>query len=173
MRECHWRCDGSLHNRRGEEVWRGSLGVVNGGDTDLKVRFTSTSESDSSSPPPSSPLQQRCALRPVVLPPDCGASSGFLLLREVEDLAVGLSQVLLLFEVHLKRPLDGHEGDASLRGKHSVNRTLKHTHTTLFPTSRLKHFFFHFHAACHTYASSYHPIQNGSCFLPSYKCGIL
>lgn len=40
--------------------------------------------------------------------------SGLLLLGEVEDLAVGLSQVLLLLEVHLERPLDGYEGDAPL-----------------------------------------------------------
>ena len=39
---------------------------------------------------------------------------GFLRLWEVEDLAVGLPQVLLLLEVHLKRPFDGHKGDASL-----------------------------------------------------------
>lgn len=49
-------------------------------------------------------------------PPAFGASSGFLLLGEVEDLAVGLPQVLLLFEVHLKCPLDGHKGDTSQDG---------------------------------------------------------
>lgn len=43
-----------------------------------------------------------------------GFSSGFLLLGEIEDLAVGLPQVLLLFEVDLKRPLDGNKGDTSL-----------------------------------------------------------
>lgn len=43
------------------------------------------------------------------------AASGLFLLGEVEDLAVGLSQVLLLLEVDLKRPLDGHKGDASLQ----------------------------------------------------------
>lgn len=47
---------------------------------------------------------------PIPLPPP----SGLLLLGEVEDLAVRLSQVLLLLEVHLERTLDGHEGDAPL-----------------------------------------------------------
>lgn len=42
------------------------------------------------------------------------ARSGLLLLGEVEDLAVSLSQVLLLFEVHLECTLDGDEGDAPL-----------------------------------------------------------
>lgn len=42
------------------------------------------------------------------------APSGLLLLREVEDLAVSLSQVLLLLEVHLERTLDGDKGDAPL-----------------------------------------------------------
>lgn len=51
----------------------------------------------------------RVSVRSSAPPP-----SGFLLLREVEDLAVSLSQVLLLFEVHLERTLDGHEGDAPL-----------------------------------------------------------
>lgn len=48
------------------------------------------------------------------LPSGPPLSSGLLLLGEVEDLAVGLPQVLLLFEVHFKRPLDGHKGDTSL-----------------------------------------------------------
>lgn len=47
--------------------------------------------------------------------------SGFLLLREVEDLAVSLSQVLLLFEVHLECTLDGHEGYAPL-GRTAVTK---------------------------------------------------
>lgn len=69
---------------------------------------------------PSSPLSAEVcagAVCPVILPPDAAAAaaaSGLLLLREVEDLAVGLPQVLLLFEVHLKRSLDGDEGDTSL-----------------------------------------------------------
>lgn len=42
------------------------------------------------------------------------SSSGLLLLGEVEDLAVGLSQVLLLLEVDFERPLDGHKRDPSL-----------------------------------------------------------
>lgn len=61
---------------------------------------------------PSSPssLPWMCVVRPAGPP----LSSGLLLLGEVEDLAVGLPQVLLLFEVHFKRPLDGHKGDTSL-----------------------------------------------------------
>lgn len=39
-----------------------------------------------------------------------------LLLGEVEDPAVGLSQVLLLFEVDFEGSLDGHEGDSSQDG---------------------------------------------------------
>lgn len=66
-----------------------------------------------------SPLRLRCALHPAVLL-DCGGCSGLLLLGEVEDLTVGLPQVLLLFEVHFKRPLDGHKGDTSLEEKKEV-----------------------------------------------------
>lgn len=49
-----------------------------------------------------------------VLDQDPPPPSGLLLLGEVEDLAVSLSQVLLLLEVHLERTLDGYEGDAPL-----------------------------------------------------------
>lgn len=49
--------------------------------------------------------------------------SGLLLFGEVEDLAVRLSQVLLLFEVHLKRTLDGYEGDAALVERETVLKT--------------------------------------------------
>lgn len=62
-------------------------------------------------------------VHPAVVAPDGGgASSGFLLLGEVEDLAVGLPQVLLLFEVHLKRPLDGHKGNTSLEEEEKQNK---------------------------------------------------
>lgn len=50
--------------------------------------------------------------------------SGLLLLGEVEDLAVGLSQVLLLFEVDLERPLDCHKSDSTLQGENgNVRKT--------------------------------------------------
>lgn len=71
--------------------------------------------------------------------------SGFLLLGEVEDLAVGLPQVLLLFEVHLKRPLDGHKGDASLkRGKKKKDSEIKDSARHVF----------HFHTDRHKYETS-------------------
>lgn len=41
--------------------------------------------------------------------------SGLLRLGEVEDLAVGLPQVLLLLEVNLKRSFDRHKGNAALQ----------------------------------------------------------
>lgn len=85
---------------------------INEGDTDPKsVSPALLVQFDFSPPPP--------ALTPPAEPsvwymqPSCWASR-LLLLREVEDLAVGLSQVLLLLEVHLKRPLDGHKCNTSL-----------------------------------------------------------
>lgn len=41
--------------------------------------------------------------------------SGLVLLGEVEDLAMGLAEVLLLFEVHLKRTLNGYKCYATLQ----------------------------------------------------------
>jgi len=53
-------------------------------------------------------------LESVLHTPHLLTPSGFLRLGEVEDFAVGLPHVLLLLEVHLERPFDGHKGDASL-----------------------------------------------------------
>lgn len=57
---------------------------------------------------------------------------GFLLFGEVEDLAVSLPQVLLLLEVHLKRSLNGHKGDSSLRRKHTRVRLASQILTSRF-----------------------------------------
>lgn len=53
------------------------------------------------------------------------AASGLFRLGEVEDLAVSLAQVLLLLEVDLERPFDGHEGDAALGGEPESREALK------------------------------------------------
>lgn len=47
---------------------------------------------------------------------------GFLCLGEVEDLAVSLPLVLLLFEVHLKRSLDGHKRNPTLQTGHKEQK---------------------------------------------------
>lgn len=106
------------HSRRGEE---------NGRDTDPKPALPALMRHILPSPHPSG---GRRVVHPAVVAPDGGggaSSSGFLLLGEVEDLAVGLPQVLLLFEVHLKRPLDGHKGNTSLEEKNTkcVDRWFK------------------------------------------------
>lgn len=43
----------------------------------------------------------------------------------VEDMSVGLNDVLLLFEIHLQHSLDKHKHDATLW----VKRTFKHKYT--------------------------------------------
>lgn len=99
--------DVSDESHRGGEVWRG--GGNEGDNRSLFHQHFLLTEL-SSRPP----LKQRCVVRPSICPPTVQPSLGLFLLGEVEDLAVGLPQVLLLFEVHLKRPLDGHKGDTSL-----------------------------------------------------------
>ncbi len=41
-------------------------------------------------------------------------NSGLLYLREIEDLAMSLSEILLLLEINLKRPFNSHERNATL-----------------------------------------------------------
>lgn len=89
-------------------------------------------------------------------------SSGLLLLGEVEDLAVGLPQVLLLFEVHLKRPFDGHKGDATLQGNTSVH--------SLKPSSRELQEIFHFKPTLRQTDDPPRPDRNTNTAGPAASC---